>query len=144
MSSVSWSCIMSCLSTSPQYLFDLPLLCWKHPLPTSYTFARGHSCISFRMPKSSQSRFLYLVLHCGYSHLVSDMFISNPISPSKPTHLSWHPYFCNFYLLNLRVLDWTSLRSIHSWSNHHSIELASLLWWHLLIIEDFEREPSFY
>uniref|UniRef100_A0A0V0HF16 Putative ovule protein n=1 Tax=Solanum chacoense TaxID=4108 RepID=A0A0V0HF16_SOLCH len=96
-----------------------------------------HWCILTSPPymlEPSKFRFSHFILHRGHSYLILNIFISNLISLSVPTHPTQHPHFYNFQLLSVGVLDWPTFCSIqHSRSNHYSVELAFNFWWHLLI-----------
>lgn len=66
-----------CRPTSRLYLYSNP------PQPTSHISALGHLDISSSHAQTSQSHFLHLAHTKTLSHLMPNIFVLNPISPSN-------------------------------------------------------------
>lgn len=100
----------SCLITSFQYFFGSTTSSPKIISNTSisHNFTLGHFSITFHITKPFQNCFSHFVLHQTQSHRVLNILTSNLISTGMDIYPVQHTYLCNFHLLNVNVLDWST------------------------------------
>lgn len=97
---------MSFWITSPQYFFSLsPALLRSSSVNLSHLHTRAYVNLLLKYRNHLSLACCNLFLYRGYFHLSPNIFISDHISRSKPTHPCQHPHFHNFHLLNERGLD---------------------------------------
>uniref|UniRef100_A0A0V0HZH2 Putative ovule protein n=1 Tax=Solanum chacoense TaxID=4108 RepID=A0A0V0HZH2_SOLCH len=98
MSSVNYMCVMSLSNHLSQILIRPTSTPPKTHHSQHLTFSLGHL---LHMSKLSQSILPHLVHHRSHFHLVPNIFIPNPISPSMSTHPFQRAHFRYFHLLDV-------------------------------------------
>jgi len=92
------------------------------------------------VPERSNHRFPHFVIYGSNAQLLLNIFNSNLIQPSVPTHPSEHPHLSYFHLLDMGIIHWPTLYAIiYGQSCHLSIELALKFQWHIIVTQYCRR-----